>query len=100
MGKKVEGFVYVRFSIYLKDDTITELELPVDARAQLEVEHNYGADADGNRGRDVYSYEDVEVEEDDIYDAIHRYIDVSLDWDNIVTFTVDSVEETSFQENE
>lgn len=100
MSKKVEGFIYGYYTIYFKDGTSESVRLPVDATAWEEIEHGYGADADGNRGIDFTFYEDVEVEEEAVHDSIHQYIGLSLDWDTIATFVVDSVDEDSFQKYE
>ncbi len=95
--ERVNGSIFVSFNILFEDDSEDFVQLSVPATAIKEIDHNYGADADGNRGREMVSYDDVEVYDGDIVNAILSYI-ASEDLE-VANYTIYSIDDESFTED-
>ena len=97
--ERVSGSIFLSYNILFEDDSEDFVQLSVPVTAIKEVDHNYGADADGNRGREMVSYEDVEVYNGDIADVIRDYISSHEFESEVVNYMVYSIDDESFEED-
>ena len=97
--ERVSGSIFVSYNILFEDDSEDFVQLSVPATAIKEVDHNYGADVDGNRGKEVVYYDDIEVYDGDISDAILNYV-ASHDFEvEVANYTIYSIDNESFTED-
>lgn len=68
------GTIHANVDIYLADGTVENAIVVTNATVHVEIENDYGADADGNRGVRAEYYSDANITESDLDEAAIEYM--------------------------
>ena len=97
--KQVEGTVDVTYMIYFINGDTDSVTVTVSATANRTLEHNYGADADGNRGIDIFEYDDITIDEEEAERDVWEYIAEQRKTSDVIQISKDSIDESSFSDS-